>query len=161
MHTALDYAVRYRDFGLHPIPIEPRGKNPLIEWKKYQTEKPTDEDLDKWWPTGSSRNIGLVLGRGVFAVDLDGGKEAERLLNERGIILPEDAPRVRTGSGQHVFLRTDQPIPDCVALLSTNGQKPQVDIRGIGYVVAPPSIHPSGSQYEWLIPLDDGFPAAP
>jgi len=34
-----------------------------------------------------------------------------------------------------------------------------VDIRGVGYVVAPPSIHPSGKQYEWAVPWGDVLPA--
>ena len=119
MYKNKDYAYKYRELGLHPIPIEPKGKRPLVEWKKYQITAPEDTEIDAWWDESSNSNIGLILGRGVFAVDLDGGKEAEALLNKKGIILPEDAPRSRTGAGYHVILRTDVPIPDAVALLST------------------------------------------
>lgn len=102
-----------------------------------------------------------MLGRGRFAVDLDGGADAEQLLAEQGIALPDDAPRSRTGNGYHVFLSSFNAIPDRVGLLTTNGGKPQVDIRGIGIVVAPPSVHPNGRHYEWIEPLVEKPPRAP
>jgi hypothetical protein len=46
-------------------------------------------------------------------------------------------------------------------LLSTDGGKPQVDIRGVGIVVAPPSIHPNGARYQWVTPLAVRPPSAP
>lgn len=155
-----EYADFYLEKNLYPIPVERRGKRPLVDWKKYQTVPPTPSDLDRWF-SDEGINLGIVMGRGVFAVDLDGGKEAEKLLYNLGVIFPENAPRARTGSGQHVFLRHTGPVPDKVGLVSTNGQKPQVDIRGVGYVVAAPSIHPSGIEYEWLIHLEDDIPHAP
>lgn len=122
---------------------------------------PTTEQLSAWWARTPDANVALVLGRGVFAVDLDGGDEAEALLAAEGIALPSDAPRSRTGGGYHVFLSSYNAIPDRVGLLSVNGGKPQVDIRGIGIVVAPPSIHPNGRQYEWITPLTAKPPRAP
>lgn len=158
--TTLEWAKNYRDLGLHPIPVESKGKNPLIKWRNYQTTAPTDEDLQKWF-AGDNTNIGIILGRGKIAVDLDGGKDAERLLYDAGIILPENAPRAMTGNGYHVLLSVSQDQPDCVGLFSTNGGKPQVDIRGKGYIVAEPSIHPNGVAYRWLTPIEEDIPAAP
>lgn len=122
---------------------------------------PTIEQIEGWWRQTPDANVALVLGRGRFAVDLDGGDSAEQLLAEQGISLPADAPRSRTGSGYHVFLSSYNAIPDRVGLLTTGGVKPQVDIRGIGIVVAPPSIHPNGATYEWLQPLVEKPPRSP
>lgn len=122
---------------------------------------PTPDQLTAWWQKTPDANVALVLGRGRFAVDLDGGEAAEALLAAAGIALPPDAPRSRTGGGYHVFLSSYIPIPDRVGLLSTEGGKPQVDIRGIGIVVAPPSIHPNGKTYEWVQPLVEHPPNAP
>lgn len=147
--------------GYHPIPCAPREKRPLVPWKDFQTTMPTAEQIQSWWARTPDANVALVLGRGRFAVDLDGGDEAEALLAEAGIALPLEAPRSRTGNGYHVFLSSWNPVPDRIGLFSTEGGKPQVDIRGIGIVVAPPSVHPNGARYEWLVPLSDHLPPAP
>jgi KaiC/GvpD/RAD55 family RecA-like ATPase len=157
----LEAAQAYLRMGYHPIPCAPREKRPLVPWKNFQTTMPTAEQLTDWWGRTPDANVALVLGRGRFAVDLDGGVDAEALLAGEGIALPADAPRSRTGSGFHVFLSSYAPVPDRVGLLMTEGHKPQVDIRGIGIVVAPPSIHPNGARYEWLEPLVDRLPPAP
>lgn len=153
-------AHRYRDLGYHPIPCAPGEKRPLVAWKDFQTTQPTADQVEAWWARTPDANVALVLGRGCFAVDLDGGSAAEALLANAGIALPSDAPRSRTGGGYHVFLSSYIPIPDRVGLLSTDGGKPQVDIRGIGIVVAPPSIHPNGARYEWMVPLCETPPRA-
>ena len=146
--------------GLHPIPCAPRSKRPIVEWRRYQETPPLADELDEWWSRTPDANVALVLGRGTFAVDLDGGHEAEKLLADVGVYLP-GAPRSKTAHGYHVFLSAPIQVPDRVALLSTRGKKPQVDIRGVGIVVAPPSIHPDGPTYEWYIPLALPFPPAP
>ena len=157
----LNFAKRYRDLGLHPIPIEARGKRPVIEsWKKYQTVAPNDIELRSWFGRDENVNMAVVLGRGIIAVDFD-GDGSTNLLKDKGIGLPIEAPLSRTGNGHHVLLRTNEPIGDCVGLLNTNGGKPQIDIRGIGYIVVPPSIHANGNKYEWIIPPSGKIPNTP
>ena len=137
MTQFLDAALAYRAAGLHPIPCEPRGKRPLIAWKPYQDTAPTVEEIYYWWATTPQANVALVLGRGMLAVDIDSAEGRERLL-AAGIVLPASAPTVSTGKGAHVYLKGS--APDCVGLIEG------VDIRGVGYVVAPPSI---GSFKRW------------
>ena len=50
-----------------------------------------------------------------------------------------------------------------MAILRTvqDGVKSQVDIRGIGIIVAPPSVHENGSTYEWITPPTAEVPEAP
>lgn len=163
MNMTLQYARYYLSRGFHPIPIEHKGKKPLVKWEKYQTQPPTDADLVSWF-SGPERNVGLVLGRGRIAVDFD-GEGAEDLLRQAGIELPEDAPRSKTGNGHHIFLSVQSEVGDRIGLVSAKDAagkpcKPQVDIRGRGYVVAPPSIHASGAAYEW-IQRPDTLPEAP
>lgn len=160
MITMLDAALKYHSMGYHVIPCMVKDKRPLVEWKKYQDEPPSVEQIKTWWTKTPSANVAIVLGRGKFAVDLD-GEGAGGLLKTKGIELPKDAPVSKTGSGYHVFLSAKTSIPDCVGLLSQNGGKPQVDIRGVGYVIAPPSIHPNGKRYEWIRPLSVDPPEAP
>lgn len=156
----LQHARFYLSKGLHPIPVEYRGKRPQVKWEKYQTTPPTDAELVSWFGGGGQpRNIGIVLGRGKFAVDFD-GPGAEQLLTAAGVTLPEDAPRSITGNGFHVFFSAPTDIGDRVALLAAPSGKPAIDIRGRGYVVAPPSVHASGHVYAWE-QRPDTLPAAP
>lgn len=157
----LEAAQRYHAMGFHPIPCRPKDKRPLVNWKDFQTVQPSTEQIQSWWQHTPDANVALVLGRGTFAVDLDGGLDALALLTAKDVYLPDEAPRSKTGGGYHVFFKSFTPVPDRVGLLSTNGGKPQVDIRGVGIVVAPPSIHPSGARYEWEVPLTDDLPRAP
>lgn len=156
--TCHDAARAYHDLGLHPIPCAPKSKRPIVKWQEFQTQAPTLAQIDQWWAQTPDANVALVLGRGIFAVDLDGGPAAEQLLTAQGITLPPDAPRSRTASGAHVFLSSWNPVPDRVGLLHANGGKPAVDIRGVGIVVAPPSVHPTGARYEWERPLTTARP---
>jgi hypothetical protein len=158
--TMLDAARRYLADGLHVIPAE--GKVPRVPWKEYQVEPPHADQVDEWFTRWPDANLGFVLGRGVMVVDLD-GEGAEGLLHNATVTLPKDAPRVRTGNGQHVYLAVDEPVGDRIGLLTApGGGKPQVDIRGVGFVVAPPSTHPeTGRRYEWLVPFARPVPKAP
>ena len=161
VNETLQFARYYLSKGLHPIPIEypkpsdPKsGKKPLVKWEKYQDTPPTDAEIVKWFG-GGLRNIGIILGRGKVAVDMD-GEGAEELLLEAGVELPEDAPRSRTSAGYHVLFTVPQDVGDRVNLLGQKARdgagkliKPLIDIRGVGYVVAPPSVHATGHVYQW------------
>lgn len=154
MSEFLSAAKRYRELGLHPIPVEPRGKRPLVPWKDYQERQPTEQEIAQWWAANPDANVALVLGRGMIAVDVD-GEEGEHALEEAGIELPSAAPISTTGKGRHIFLAAPGPVGDRVGML------PKVDIRGVGYVVAPPSIHPTGKRYKWQTSMGDELPPAP
>jgi hypothetical protein len=58
---------------------------------------------------------------------------------------------VSTGKGQHLYFRHPG------GKLNNSVRKLRdVDVRADGgYVVAPPSVHPSGQAYEWLVSLDE------
>jgi hypothetical protein len=160
--TMLDAARELLALGLRPIPA--RGKDPLVKWKQYQTEVPHADQIEVWWgERWPEANVGHVIGGNFLVVDLD-GEGAEGLLHNANVVLPGNAPRVRTGSGGfHVYLAVDQPVGDRIGLLTVaDGGKPQVDIRGVGFVVAPPSIHPDTRRpYEWIVPFRRPLPQAP
>jgi len=161
MTAFYEAAKEYLELGFHPIACLPRAKKTWVEWKKFQSEPPTLKEMSGWWGNRPDANVALVFGRGTFAVDLD-GEESEALLEAKGIKLPDDAPRSKTSSGYHVLLSSDGPVSDCAGLLGiVKPGSPHVDIKGIGYVVAPPSIHPSGQAYRWIIPPKLPLPRAP
>jgi hypothetical protein len=145
-----DAALDYLGMGYHPIPVEPRGKRPLTSWAYYQDVAPTPEQIHEWWTRWPDANIALVLGRGTFAVDCDTAEAWDAVKQH----IPPDAPLSKTAKGYHALLAGT--VPDRV------GAAPGVDIRGVGYIVASPSVHPTGHVYHWETPLcpADELPAA-
>lgn len=151
----LEAALAYHSAGLHPIPVEPRGKRPLVKWQEYQDRQPTEDELRSWWNQTPNANVGLAMGRGTFVVDVD-GPEGHAALRANGIDLEyTDAPIVETGKGRHYYFSGE--APDRIGVLE------KVDVRSHGgFVVAPPSVHASGVTYQWLHPITDaGLPTAP
>jgi len=144
--STLDYAREYVTQGFSVIPLKPKGKRPGIKsWKPYQDRVATDDELVKWFGGGSDNNIGIVTGSisGLAVVDLD---SEEAITFSQANSFPH-APTVQTGKGLHLYYR----YQDGIRNFQKRDDLPGIDLRGDGgYVVAPPSIHPSSSQYHWI-----------
>ena len=145
-------ALSYQARGWIPIPIRPHDKRPLIEWRELQHRRPTEAEITAWWTRWPQANVGIVTGAisGIIALDVDEGA------NLRGRHMPY-TPLVQTGRGRHyLFRHPGFPVPNAVRI------EPGLDVRGDGgYVVAPPSIHPSGKRYEWIVSPEEVEPADP
>jgi len=141
--SKLDQAKRLADHGLCVIPLSPRSKVPCIGWSKYQTEKPTDDDLKRWFADFPERNLGIVTGAGSGVVVLDVDKPDAFHME-----MPK-TPTAKTGKGFHYYFK--HPGFDV-----GNAVLPFGDLRGDGgLVVAPPSLHPGGSTYTWICSFND------
>lgn len=138
--TLYDFAKKYADLGWVVVPVKKGTKYPALgSWKKYQTQRPTDLELKEWFKD-NNLGIGLICGKlsNVAVIDLDSYKK------ESGIKL--DTPiRVKTGGGGlHGYFKYSDKIPNVV------NDNLAVDIKSEGgFVVLPPTIHPSGKKYEW------------
>lgn len=146
--TMLDYA---RDYvfkkGYSVIPLIPKTKDPMIKWKPFQERKPTEDELVEWFE-GTNNNIGIVTGKisGLSVIDMDGKKAVDYMTT--GHDLPM-TPMVKTGKdyGYHIYCLFNSALRNFQA----RNDLPDIDMRSEGgYVVAPPSIHPNGKQYEWV-----------
>lgn len=142
--TFLDAARSYLGAGFSLIPLEARGKKPALEWRAFQSRKPTEAELVQWFYR-AERNIGLVCGGvsgGITVIDFDSVPAWEAWIEEdttRWLI-----PTVTTSHGKHVYIRTEVPCGN------RRFHDRRVDLRGEGgYVVAPPSVHPDGTTYIW------------
>ena len=144
-HRFLESALAYTRIGWRVIPLLPRSKKPYVVWKQFQATAPTEEQVREWWTRWPDANIGLLTGAGtnLVVLDTDSGEAEEALLSAYGPLPP--TPTSKTAKGRHrLFAQTQPPIGNSVGLL------PEVDVRGQGgYIVAPPSIHPSGHEYKW------------
>lgn len=102
-----------------------------------------------WWERWPQANIGLATGVVFDALDIDGrqGVDALRALGigqHREVL----TPIVRTGRGWH-YLLAPTGEGNRIGLLEG------VDWRGKdGYIIAPPSRHPSGHTYRWVRPFE-------
>ncbi|BFI76790.1 bifunctional DNA primase/polymerase [Sulfurisphaera ohwakuensis] len=150
--TVLDYALFYHSYGLSVIPLKPKEKVPLIEWRRYQQEMPSINEINRWFKD-TNNNIAVVCGKisgNLVVIDFDDEqiytKFIEELKNHPELSeVVNNTWLVKTGKGYHIYLRVDNDEPVRTAKL------PKIDIKGEGgYVVAPPSIHPSGKRYEFV-----------
>jgi hypothetical protein len=157
MKSTFHHAKRYLEMGLSVIPLKPRDKPPnLSEWKQYQTRRATEEEIDSWFK-GTDNNIGIVCGKvsgDLVVVDFD-DERAFRYCFSQGDGLAEKTLCARTSKGLHVYLRLEETTKKTTlrAIGGTDKAKPSlpVDIQGEGgYVVAPPSIHPTGKRYGFI-----------
>jgi hypothetical protein len=106
------------------------------------------DTIEGWWSRWPNANLGIATGQNVTVVDLDDtyAKQAWFELVGRKLVTPVS----KTSRGWHVWLAGSD-LANSASRLA-----PHVDIRGRGgYVVAPPSLHPSGARYEWLVHPDD------
>jgi len=142
-YTILDYALSYANRGWSVIPLLPRSKKPAIPWEAYQREHASEEQIRRWWQDNPAYNVGVVTGAvsGLVVLDLD-GPEGSESAKKFGL---SETPVATTGRGQHWYYRhPGGKLRNAIKLL------PGVDLKADGgYVVAPPSIHPSGVQYAW------------
>ena len=102
--------------------------------------------------TYASANIGVCTGKGsnLVVVDIDAAKggQIEELYSFVSQETLEKTLRVKTGGGFHLYFA--YPL-NAEIRNSTDKLGSKIDVRGEGgYVVAPPSMHISGKQYEFL-----------
>jgi hypothetical protein len=152
MSETLEYALFYLSYGLSVIPLKPGEKVPLVKWEKYQEEQPSIDEVQKWFKD-TNNNIAIICGKvsgNLVVIDFDDAEVYEKFMKEiesdtelKDII--EGTWLVRTGKGYHIYLKVDSDKPVKIGKLA------KVDIKGEGgYVVAPPSLHPSGKHYEFV-----------
>jgi hypothetical protein len=101
--------------------------------------------IQAWWTAHPTGNIGLRTGVTFDVIDLDSEAAVDALELARDGRERISGPVVATAKGFHYFVQPTG-LGNRAAVL------PGVDFRGTGgYVVAPPSVHPSGARYRWII----------
>ena len=144
----LDAALEYRKRNMAPIPIQYRGKKPLVKWGEYQDQLPTEAEVKRWFERGL-KNLALVTGHsGLTVLDFDDASAYMHWLrwcakvNGYAQVVARRTFRVRTARGMHIYTR----LPDATRTRALRGSGLDIKSQG-GYVLAPPSIHPSGAEY--------------
>jgi hypothetical protein len=141
-------ALGYCRKGLSVIPLQHKGKRPLIEWTEYQTITATEQEITEWYARCREANIGIVTGTisGIYVLDVDAPDGIATLKRERLQIPPTLTAKTGGGGYHYIFKHPGGIVRNFTRKL------PGIDLRGDGgYIVAPPSIHPNGNIYEWVL----------
>ena len=155
--TMLEHALAYLKLGWSIIPLEPEEKKALIKWERYQKNKPTENEVRRWWKKYPNANIGIITGRvsNLIVIDLETITSKEVYLANFGDIHSTISQTTGKPKGLHLFFKHpgDRNYQNFVRIWT------DTDIRADGgYVVAAPSVHPNGTRYAWQIdPIEMGL----
>jgi len=135
--NALETALQWHNLGIATIPILARSKRPALQsWNRWQTELPSVEKLEFWFCTGY--NIAVLTGwRGLAVVDFDSQDKWQSWQESHDVM---DTYRVKTRRGWHLYFYVE------AETTCYRGEGVDVKASG-GYVLTPPSVHPSGHVY--------------
>lgn len=153
MSDLVTWAGEYLKMGFEVIALS--GKTPNVTLHKnglhsaLSGEPETDEDWDfvrGFFEHPDTTGVGIVIPYPYVVVDIDGEEGAiqwEELLGGKWEIPPHWV--ARTGRGLHLWYASLQ-ATGTIKLGS------KLDLKGQGgYVAAPPSAHPDGGTYEWML----------
>lgn len=142
------HALLYAQLGLYVFPVKPGGKAPLVKWRDQSTTEP--DKIEQFWRRWPKANIGLDCGKaGLYVIDADGpeGITEWNQIADAGE-LHGQVSQETGGGGLQIFFRNPNQLPNTAKVIAQH-----IDTRGFGgYVIIPPSKHPSGRRYEWVIP---------
>jgi len=136
----------YKTEKLNLIPLIHGDKKPVREWKEYQQRKITKEEIDTFF-LRNTHNVGVVCGAisdNLYVIDFDTEEVFKRFFAK-----VDGLTVVKTGRGYHVYFKAETPVKT-LKIHDSEGRE-IATLKGEGsYVVAPPSLHPSGTPYEFV-----------
>ena len=154
MNELKEAALKYAALGIAVFPLVQKNKQPLTA-NGFKDATTDPEKIEEWWSIHPDANVGIATGDmsgGLVAIDMDVDKDEGKdgyhtfldWCNANYVILPDSWLSITGRGGYHLVYRSLFPVPSKIGWLK------DVDIRANGgYIVAPPSIHPNGTRYEW------------
>lgn len=146
----------YLDSGWSILPVKPEEKRPyMTNWLQYMKTRPGKVLVNSWFNNLTGAGVGLVTGKisGVVVLDVESWcpTPVEELLKK----YPTQMIARSGGGGVHLFYS----YPQNVGKISNRvGIFEGADLRADGgFLVLPPTMHPSGNRYEWI---KKGIPGA-
>lgn len=134
-------AVKWVWAGIGVIPVNRASKRPIIKWSQYRDKLPDANQLELWFRTWRS-NLGVIMGwRNLIVLDFDTMDAFDLWVPVYG--QHTDTYTVGTTRGLHLyyFLRERW---------ERNFRTMDIDLKANGFVLAPPSVHPTGKIYKVL-----------
>jgi hypothetical protein len=160
----------YLSRGLAVIALT--GKTPNVQkhrrglYDALRGEPETEADwefIESFMDHRATTGIGILTGEPYVVVDIDGEEGAIQWRDLAGDAHMPDRWVAKTGRGLHLWFApsTDLLVPSGEGFVGPGTLKlgPKLDLKGYGgYVAAPPSAHPDGHTYEWLLPPGEDPP---
>lgn len=149
MVGVLDQVKEYANHGWSILPVKPDEKRPYMQnWLQYTKERAGEQVLSGWFTHLSGAGVGVVTGKisGILVLDVESHcpQPIEEILRKYPTNMVS-----RTGSGgYHLFYQ----YPSNKGRVSNRVRLfDGVDLRADGgFIVLPPTKHPSGGKYEWV-----------
>lgn len=153
----------YVELGLSVIPIHYKSKRPLIKWLPYTQKHSTIDNVHEWIDRyGEDINIGIVTGAISNLIVFDIDSQTVNLNRTQSRIHDIDNPDICLDFSPTVIVKTGKGFHFYYSLTGIDTKYPNTSNRkqfsvGVdtrcehGYVVAPPSIHSNGQQYNWYV----------
>lgn len=149
INELFDTALWWIQRGISVIPIGYMSKKPELPWEPYQRTLPTEQEISSWFAS-RLHNVGVVMGwKNLVVIDFDDARIYTRwslwATKKNGIAsqFSQTTHQVQTARGMHLYAflpHTEQ-----------NRKLDGIDIKAQrSYVLAPPSIHPSGAHYRLI-----------
>ena len=147
--TTNEIAAEYVDNGWSILPVKPEEKRPyMANWLQYQRERATKDMVQNWFVNLAGAGIGVVTGKISNMIVLDVESDCPYPIED---ILKKYPTQMvsRTGSGgYHLFYQYPQ---NTGHVGNRVGIFERADLRADGgFIVLPPTRHPSGGQYQWI-----------
>ena len=150
LDAALKYATKYK---WAVFPVSQQTKKPLTPHGCKDAKKDPGA-IRAWWKRYPDASIGIATGSASNLLVIDEDVDEDKGLNgvhnmmlwerDNGA-LPETVRAITGRGGAHLYFNYNGKD-----LGNRAGVIEGVDVRGEGgYIIAPPSIHPNGTQYEW------------
>jgi len=136
-----------KDNKLNVIPCIYRAKTPAIgSWLPYQSKMSTKVERKQWFLDKDIRNLAVITGTisdNLVVIDFDDPKWVKKIFKS----IEGEANKtliVQTSKGRyHIYYKLNYKPPN--VKITHFG----IDVKGEGgYVLFPPSIHPSGRKYK-------------
>ncbi|MCX5784346.1 MAG: bifunctional DNA primase/polymerase [Elusimicrobia bacterium] len=144
MNDLTDFVEKYLALGMAIIPIRQSTKIPLVKWKSFMEEAPSEVQVYKWFKKFPAANIAALMGRvsgNILSIDVDFRNGGENSM--KNLELPETFTSRTGGGGYHFLYRSHFTYQKKIGIF------PGIDlIAEGGYCVMPPSLHNSGNRYE-------------
>ncbi len=166
--TRLDHALRYADFGWPVFPCYSARSTGACSCRlgsscKHPAKHPhtrhglrdatiESRQIKRWWNKWPDANVGIRTGTDsdLLVIDVDvahGGPDSLRSVLRRLGTLPEHPVAKTGGGGCHLLFQHPGG-----RVSSRQAVAEGIDIRADGgYIIAPSSIHATGSPYEWRV----------
>lgn len=139
--TLFEWALFYASLGLPVLPLVPRGKRPATGSGGVYNATTDPDQIRRWWAQNPEYNIGIRTGEASGLVVIDFDKAPPDGFSRP--ITPQARSGGRNGQGSHLYFGATTALK---SFAFSHGEF----LAEKRYVVAPPSIHPSGEPYAWI-----------